>query len=377
MKIRANTPRSTALIACLATALAIGACGDDDGTTPATPALLGVLDAPCAEIPPGTTGGFRVLPAGKVGIGLRVAAAWPSADLVVKANGTQLERVGPSDTGRQMDLQEQDQGYWVPANIDPNPTPPAWTVKVGLPQSMRAGPLTLELTSRKPDGTGSSPLNVEFVQDLRAETPARHEVQLDWRDRGDEASYLLERSEEGRPYTVLVGLPADTTTHTDTQLKDETTYSYRLKAVGCPSPITPGGTMFSSSSVDVTTAAGPRTGVEEITLSRSTDPADDQFDYTNPLLIFMPEDAVVTSVTNVSTDERGVDLPLGSVGHTDVDRVSRSLLGNCPTGILQKGESTTRFDGQRVEGEWRVRVCANAIFLDPPARIVLRIAWTQ
>ena len=311
MKIRAKTPRTITLIACLGTAFAIGGCGDDDGTTPATPVLLGVLDAPCAEIPPGTTGGFRVMPSGKVGVGLRVAAAWPSADLVVKANGTELEKVGPSDTGRQIDLQngnpdlgQQPMDYWVPANIDPNPTPPVWTVKVGLPKSMGVGPLTLELTSRTPDGTSSSPLSVEFVQDLRAQTPARHEVQLDWRDREDEGSYLLERSENGQPYVGVVGLPTGTTSYTDTQLKDETTYSYRLKAMGCPGPITPGGRVFSSSSVDVTTAAGPTTGVEEITFFPSNDPGDDQFDYKNPLNIFMPKDAVVTSVTNVSADDR-------------------------------------------------------------------------
>ena len=214
MKIRSNTPRMIALIASLGTALAIGGCGDDDdGTTPATPVLLGVLDAPCAEIPPGTTGVFRVMPAGKVGVGLRVAAAWPSADLVVKANGTELEKVGPSDTGRQIQLQGNPQtgeppvDYWVPANIDPDPTPPVWTVKVALPKSMGVGPLSLELTSRTPDGNSSSPLTVEFVQDLRAQTPARHEVQFDWRDREDEGGYLLERSENGQPYVGVVGSP--------------------------------------------------------------------------------------------------------------------------------------------------------------------------
>jgi hypothetical protein len=395
MQIRPNTPRPIALIACLGTAFAIGGCGDGDGTTPPTPVLLGVLDAPCAEIPPGTTGGFRVMPSGKVGVGLRVAAAWPSADLIVKANGTELEKVGPSDTGRQIELQGDPDNpdptkrkppiadYWVPANIDPNPTPPVWTVKVGLPKSMGVGPLTLELTSRRPDGTSSSPLTVEFVQDLRAQTPARHEVQLDWRDREDETSYLLERSENGQPYAGLVGLLANETNYTDTQVKDETNYSYRLKAMGCPGSITPGGRVFSSSTVDVTTQAGPSSGDREITFFPSTDPGDDQFDYTNPNSLFMPEGAVVTSVTNVSTEERGLDLPLGSVRHADADGVSRSLPGSCPTGVLQKDESTARFDGQKVEGEWKVRVCANATFLDgfgvgaSPPRIAIKITWAK
>jgi hypothetical protein len=109
--------------------------------------------------------------------------------------------------------------------------------------------------------------------------------------------------------------------------------------------------------------------------SRSTDLADNQFDYTNPNSLFMPEGAVVTSVTNVSADG-SVALPLGSVRHTDAGGVPRSLLGSCPDGILQKDESTQRFDGQMVEGEWKVRVCASAIHLDSPARI-LKITWTK
>jgi hypothetical protein len=97
----------------------------------------------------------------------------------------------------------------------------------------------------------------------------------------------------------------------------------------------------------------------------------------------MPEDVVVTSVTNVSKDDRdpAMGIPLGSVRHTDANGVSCSLSGTCPMGVLAPQESTTQFNGQRVEGApgggWKVRVCANAIFLDPPARIALKIAWTQ
>ena len=377
MMIRANAPRAIALIACLGTAFAIGGCGDSTGTPP-TPTLLGVLDAPCAEIPPGTPGGFRLLPAGQVGVGLRVAAAWPSADLVVKANGVELEKVGPSDTVHQRDLQDQDQGYWVPANIDPNPTPPAWTVKVGLPQSMRAGPLTLELTSRTPDGTSSSPLTVEFVQDLRAQTPAWNRVQLDWRDRADETGYLLERSENGGSFTTLTGLGADTSSYTDSQVKAETTYSYRLKALGCPSPITPGGTVFSTSTVDVTTPREPKHGVDTITLSRS---APNSFVYTTPQLSFAPlQNAVVSSVTNVAEDVNGAGVSLGSVRHTDSNGVSASEIPSgpmCPAAItLNRGDSSSKFNDLTVTGTWTATaVCiSNALLRD---RIDLEIAWRE
>jgi hypothetical protein len=48
-------------------------------------------------------------------------------------------------------------------------------------------------------------------------------------------------------------------------------------------------------------------------------------------------------------------------------------------GPLEPQASTSAFDGLTVEGEWKVRaVCISQTFLDdPPARIALRIAWTQ
>ena len=73
-----------------------------------------------------------------------------------------------------------------------------------------------------------------------------------------------------------------------------------------------------------------------------------------------------------------MEVPLEMVRHTDTRSGLRSLTGSgCPTGVLKPEESTTKFNGQLVEGEWKVRVCANAVFLEPPARIALRIAWTQ
>jgi hypothetical protein len=336
--------------------------------------LLGVLDGGCAEIPPGTTGGFRVLP--HEDVRLRVAAAWPSADLVVKANGTELEKVGPSDTGRQSELRAEDKGFWVPENIDPNPTPPAWTVDADLPQSMRDGPVTLELTSRTPGGASSSPLTVNVIKDMSAESPAPNRVRLEWRDRGDELGYQLERSERGGPYTPLVSIGRDGTGYTDTEVRGNRLYSYRLTAQGCGPPGS-ASNGFSTSTAAVTTMK--ETGVEEIFFSQSNLPGDDQFEYINPLTLFMPEGAEIRSVTNVSTSSREkMEVPLEMVRHTDTRSGLRSLTGSgCPTGVLKPEESTTKFNGQLVEGEWKVRVCANAVFLEPPARIALRIAWTQ
>jgi hypothetical protein len=275
--IRAKAPRTIALIASLGAAFAVGGCGDDSGTSPEphvpSPALLGVRDEGCAEIPPdavkpfniGSEGplGFGVLPAEKVG--LRLAAAWPSADLVVTANNsanmTELEKVGPSDTGRQSALKAAGEGYWVPEKIDPSPTPPEWTVGVTLPSSMRdetGGNLVqLELVSRTPSGAHSSTNFVPLERGMRALVAVANTlhplaVRLIWRDRRDELGYLLERSEDGGPYTGLVSLGRDATTYFDTQVKGETTYSYRLTAQGCGAPGGP-RTGSSTSTATVTT----------------------------------------------------------------------------------------------------------------------------
>jgi len=369
-----------AVITCLGAAFAVGACGAATSGAPATPTLLGVLDGGgtgalgnqpvgCAEIPPGTTGGFRVLPAEAVR--LRVAAAWPSADLVVNANGTDLEKVGPSDTQRQADLRAAGTAYWIPENIDPNPTPPAWTVDVELPPSMRAGSLTLALTSRTSSGASSSPLTVNFIEDMRADAPAFNRVQLNWRDRGDEQKYQLQRRQDQQPYANLVSIGQNASSYTDTTVSGNSHYSYRLIAQNCG----PSGSGSSISTVDVTTPK--QTGVETIVLFHSASEPD-QFVYTDPLSIFMPEDAVVTSVTNVAQTVNGdVAVPLENVRHTDAHGTSRSLpAAACPTAPLAPQDSTSQFDDLTVEGEWSVRaVCISKALLGD--HIDLRIAWTQ
>jgi len=121
-------------------------------------------------------------------------------------------------------------------------------------------------------------------------------------------------------------------------------------------------------------------GVEEITLSRSTDPGDDQFVYKNALLQFIPQGAMVSNVTNVSRDVNGNGVKLELVRHTNANGVSRSLpAATCPTAPLEPQASTSTFNGLTVEGEWKVRaVCISQTLLNnPPARIALQIVWTN
>ena len=357
------------LIACLGAAVAVSACGSSSPTSgpPATPVLLGVGDGTCADIHPNAGEQVRLLPAQS--IRLHVAAAWPSADLVVKTeNGAELEKVIPDDTQRQNALKAAGVAYWVPDEINPNISPAAWTVRVELPTSMRAGPLTLALTSRTPGGASSSPLFVTFVRDMNPQAPAWNRVQLDWRDRTGATGYLVWRKDPGaNAFRLVTNLSAGTTSYTDTdtdKVTDETTYSYRVTATGCAS----------AADADATTPPGPKSGVDTITLFRS---ASDNFEFTLPLPFFSPRwDAVITSVTNVARDVNGAGIRLGSVRHTDSNGVQTSENpsgGVCPV-ALGPGDSSASFDGKTVAGDWSVRaVCISNALL--PDEIDLRVSW--
>ena len=150
-----------------------------------------------------------------------------------------------------------------------------------------------------------------------------------------------------------------------------------MTAQGRWASILPGGPRdgFSTSGpVDVTTPREPATGVETITLSR---PGPSTFEYTTPLSIFMPQGAVITSVTNVAEDDNGViRVPLGPVRHTDTNGVQASVpAGTCPQAPgLAPQDSTSRFNGLTVAGQWTARAdCISNVFLRD--FIQLEIAW--
>jgi hypothetical protein len=323
-----------------------------------------VLDGACASATAPVP--LRVLPAQAVG--MRIAADWPGSTLVVGVNGQELENVGPSDTQRQLTLRAAGTPFWIPQAIDVTATPPVWSVYVDLPASMRTGPLSLVITSRKADGTAGSPLTVAVVQDLHAQAPEWNRVQLQWRDRTGETGYVLERRLGGGSFAQIAQLAADTTTYTDQQTDGRTTYDYRVMALGCAG----------SGPVQVTTPEA--TGVDTITLSRGPD---DPFAYRNPVVVGTRADAVVQSVTNVATDANGNDgapsggVPLDDLRHTDgrgVQRSTGSQVG-CPA-LLAPQAATQTFDGTTVAGDWSVRAAciSNALLRD---YVTLRVAWRQ
>lgn len=374
---RASAPRLILVSVCLGAGLASAGCGGDgDGSTPT---LVEVLDGPCTA--PGSSP-HPILPARTVR--LRVGSAWPSATLVVTGNGTELENVGPSNTQRQSDLKAAGMPFWVPANIDPDTSPPTWTVQVELPESMKDGPLALTFVSREPDGTSSSALSENFTPGrLTATAPAYDRVDLSWRERGGAAGYRIIRTRPGSllpgslfPYRQFDVGPDKTTYQDKSGITDKRTYTYRVTAYGCPNSSP--GTDPILGPADVTPPVGPQNGVETIALSRSLS---DPFLFEVDLLLFAPRwDAVVASVTNVAVDVNNEKkVPLGRIRHTDTaNNVSRSENPSgtgCPEAItLNPDDSTSKFDGMTVTGKWEAKVvCISNAFLRD--LIELKIAW--
>ena len=105
-------------------------------------------------------------------------------------------------------------------------------------------------------------------------------------------------------------------------------------------------------------------GDYEIDFFQTPDDRDNPAAYENPLLLFKPADAVITSVTNISKDTTGAGAVVGSIRHTEnrIGGLSRGPTGNC---ALAGGDSTTAFDNQRVQGEWALVACGSVAVRSP------------
>jgi fibronectin type 3 domain-containing protein len=87
---------------------------------------------------------------------------------------------------------------------------------------------------------------------LTGKALSQTDIQLDWVDTsGDETSFDLERSQDGAAFTLLVSLPADQKTYTDTGLAPDTDYFYRVRASNA------GGSSDASNTVRVRTLPNP------------------------------------------------------------------------------------------------------------------------
>jgi hypothetical protein len=111
-------------------------------------------------------------------------------------------------------------------------------------------------------GTVSTPLNnVAAPSNLTATVVSSSQVNLTWTDNAtNETSYSVERSTNGgSTWTVLPGLPANTSSYSDTGLTAGTAYVYRVRAFN--------GTIPSgySNQATVTTAASPPVAPSNLT----------------------------------------------------------------------------------------------------------------
>jgi hypothetical protein len=147
------------------------------------------------------------------------------------------------------------------------------------------------------------------------------------------------------------------------------------------------------SQVEVTTPKAPKAFGENRIILKHPLNEGDAFVFDGYDVPFVPEDAVVTGVTNVSTDTTTNPLTngvkLGLVRHTDAQGNPRTLSSDsCSPAALEPKASTPTFNGLTVKGKWEVRAtCISILLLDgspkgeginvQAARIELSIAWTQ
>jgi hypothetical protein len=99
-----------------------------------------------------------------------------------------------------------------------------------------------------------------------------------------------------------------------------------------------------------------------------------------------PAGALISSVTNVSTDTARSGVKLFPIRHNDANGAPAGSAGTtstCSSGELGPGDSTSAFDNKTVDGQWTARAsCTSAALLDEsprspavPAHIALKIAW--
>jgi uncharacterized protein (TIGR02217 family) len=124
--------------------------------------------------------------------------------------------------------------------------------KVGTLAAPLTGTSYQDVGAYQSSGVGSAPNAPTNL----AVMPAFSGNVLVWTDNStDEDYFIIERKPSGGSYTVLVTVPADTTTYTDDDAVPGTTYTYKVKAVNV------GGSSAYSNEVSVTTPLSGATGV--------------------------------------------------------------------------------------------------------------------
>ncbi len=121
-----------------------------------------------------------------------------------------------------------------------------------------------------PSGTSTLSAPDGFEVNLSSSQPTS-QIDITWNDMTGEVGYTLKRSEDGQNYVEITGLSADQTNYTDGNLKEKTTYHYKLYAFD------ENGISLSSNIKTVTTDG------ENITSTEKLDQSTDTRIYPNPL----------------------------------------------------------------------------------------------
>src|SRR5262249_49349947 len=132
----------------------------DGPTTPTIPVLKGVTIAG----QPADISAMPIQMASSQYVIVTIAAPWP-ADLHVDVvpGGANIERVAAVETGRQQQLKDQGTPYFVVDDVDPNPNPAVWKVRVSPPPLQQCGLMPFTIAIRHVvSNSESAPLNVAF-----------------------------------------------------------------------------------------------------------------------------------------------------------------------------------------------------------------------
>jgi PIN domain nuclease of toxin-antitoxin system len=206
---------------------------------------------------------------------------------------------------------------------------------------------------------------------LSARNATTRSVDLSWSAATSTTQYVVERRLSGGTFAEVALLDAAARTHTDRGLEPNTSYEYRVRAIGAPA-------VYEFSNI-----ASARTLASQVTRVSLSPSSTELFRYGGDSGFFIPADAEILAVRNVAVDELGGGLMMARVEHRDSSFETRSVDN------LAFGATTGAFNGQLLKGSWTVRVTnVSALYLfdcmafenppgqcKPTARVALEVTW--
>ena len=297
-------------------------------------------------------------------------------DLRVSSNGIELERVD-NNLGRERNLTDQGLGFFAVDNVDPNPTPAEWRLRVSPIAIQQCALEAFTLSIRHVvAGTESAPLTIGFTvpasESFRVLGVSGRAVALEWPPCSAIQEFKLERQTGGAGgFSEIARVPSTAGVYRDTSgLPTGIQADYRLtfvKQTGPGSSVEVGSTP----AISATTAA--LSGSVDVALSnpdRMQDPhrwrgfTSDPLKNPPFLTLALAQNAVLTRVQND--------------GSRDIFVTFTDTQGAKVTSVqIPAGSSVTApFIGMRAGGNWDpVRTTGSAVGL--PNVWPMKIFWRE